>query len=225
MRGKGRMGTMTPQLAYSMNGLNFQRVFHRPFLCGNDPSLVALTGTKCPMVWPGSVRRDADGSLVLHTVCCGFDHGGFYRANRDTWIVAWRLREDGFVRLVSEDPSKDSVIGTRDTLWRGGELRVNLACRGQATVAVFAPTKPGGLLAPVPGYGHADCEPFTGDSTRWTPTWRGGSLEAFKGRRIAFELRFRDGEAYSLAGNMTPMMWVQVQQYEEACVDPTRPGW
>ena len=225
MRGKGRMGTMTPQLAYSMNGLNFQRVFHKAFLDGNDPSLVALTGTKCPMIWPGTVRRDADGSILLHSVCCGFDHGGFYRANRNTWIVAWRLREDGFVRLVSEDPAKDSVVGTRDTLWRGGELRVNLACRGKATVAVYAASKPGGLLAPVPGYGHADCEPFTGDSTRWTPTWRGGSLEAFKGRRVAFELRFRDGEAYSLAGNMTPMMWVQVQQYEEACVDPTRPGW
>ena len=225
MRGKGRMGTMTPQLAYSMNGLNFQRVFHKAFFDGGDPSLVALTGVKCPMLWPGSVRRDADGSVLLYTVCCGFGHGGFYRANRDTWIVAWRLREDGFVRLVSEDPTKESVIGTRDTLWRGGELRVNLACRGKATVAVFASTKPGGLLAPVPGYGHADCEPFSGDSTAWTPIWRGGSLTSFKDQRIAFELRFRDGEIYSLSGNMTPMMWVQVQQYEEACVDPMRKGW
>lgn len=224
MRGKGRMGTIIPHLAYSVNGLSFQRVFHKPFLDGNDPSLVALTGKPCPMIWPGSVRKADDGSVLITSVCCGFDHGRFYRANRDTWIITWRLREDGFVGLASEDPSRDSVIGTRDTLWRSGDLKVNLACRGKATVAVYAPAK-GGLLQPVAGYDHADCAVFTGDSTHWKPTWRGGSLEKFRGRRIAFELRFRDGEVYSISGDMTPMMWVQVQQYEEACIDPIRPGW
>ena len=64
------------------------------------------------------------------------------------------------------------------------------------------------------GFTHNDCEPFVGDSTHWTPRWKGGGVDQFKGRNLVFEVRFQNGEIYSISGNTTPMMFVQARQWE-----------
>ena len=66
---------------------------------------------------------------------------------------------------------------------------------------------------------------FFGDSTHWTPTWAGGGLDKFKGRSLTFEIRFWNGEIYSISGNMTPMMYVQARQWDLFKTDPYRAGW
>ena len=227
---KGAEGTMIPHLAYSLNGTNFQRVFHEPFIDGSDEALSALTGRTCPMVWPACARRDADGSLLIYAVCDGFDHGRFFQGRRESWIVTYRLREDGFVKLVTENGNQVSRVCTRENLWRGGELTVNLSCRGMATVAVLVPNnadsrKANAMRCVAAGYSHNDCKPFVGDSTHWTPTWAGGGLDKFKGKSLTFEIRFWNGEIYSISGDMTPMMYVQARQWDLFKADPYRAGW
>ena len=222
---KGGQGNMVPYLAYSLNGLNYQRVFHEPFFRPSDPKLVALTGRVCPMLWPASTLRDKDGSLLIYAVADGFDHGRFFQARRESWITTWRLREDGFVKLVSENPDNFSRLCTRPNIWRDGELEVNLKCRGIATVMVLEKLNENNQFRTVPGFHHHDCENFVGDSTRWTPKWKKRTLSELKGKNVAFEVKFWDGELYSISGDMTPVMYVQQEQYLRLGKDPFRPGW
>lgn len=220
---KGAEGTMHCELAYSLNGRHFQRSLRTPFLCGWDEDSVTKLGRVNPILWPNSILRRNDGSILIYAAAQGSDHGGLVKESGKAAILIYRLREDGFIRLVSQR-DLTARLATRENLWLGGELSVNLRCAGPATVAVYRADEANGT-EPVPGFGHSDCAPFSGDAVRWIPAWKGGGLAGFTGQSLVFELRFTGGEVYSLSGNCIPMMFVEARKQERFGTVPDRRGW
>ncbi len=219
---KGAEGTMHCELAYSLNGRNFQRSLREPFLAGWDAETVETCGKVNPILWPSSILRREDGSILIYATAQEGDHGTLIKGRRISSLHVYRLRQDGFIRLVSK---RDLIarVATRENLWHGSELSVNLKCAGPATVAVY--TAGADRVIPLPGFGHEDCAAFTGDATAWQPVWKGGPLAAHAGKSLVFELRFSGGEVYSLSGDCTPMMYVQARKYEHFGTLPGRKGW
>lgn len=219
---KGAEGTMHCELAYSLNGKHFQRSLREPFLCGWNPKTVEKCGRVNSCLWPSSILRQEDGSILIYASAHGGDHGTLVKGRRMSSIHIYRLRQDGFIRLISQR-DRTARLATRENLWRGGEFSVNLKCSEPASVAVYAVAAD--RAEPLPGFGHGDCSAFIGDSTDWIPQWKGGPLNAHAGKHLIFELCFRAGEVYSFSGNCTPMMYVQARKEERFGMDPERMGW
>ena len=71
-----------------------------------------------------------------------------------------------------------------------------------------------GIAKPLAGYSHDDCNPFSGDSADWVPTFKNGkNLNDLAGKTIVLEISFLDGELYSLRGNFTPVFNTQAARY------------
>lgn len=189
-------GKMSCQLAYSLNGLHWQRSLRNDFI-GND--LPETAG----MVFPTSVTQTADGSLLVTASCSSKEHGHF---SEDGRIVTYRLREDGFIRLRAKD---EGVLCTRQ-LWVRGRIFWNLQAE-QATVAVLDVSS-----NPIEGMGHEDCIAFSGDSTAWEPVYRNGkTLASLEGKIVVLELKLRNGSVYSYHGDFQPLMNTEAARIEK----------
>lgn len=197
-------GTMHVQLAYSLNGRHWQRSLRTPFLEGKHPGIAQEMGRPAKMTFLTSAIRQDDGSILLYAITNLNEHGtpNSEFGENDTCVSIFRLREDGFIGLENED-GKTGRVATREIVWHGGEVSVNIKAR-KATCAVHERTFY--EVVPLQNFSHEDCVPFSGDSTHWIPTWKGGALDQFTGRNLIFEVRFDDGTLYSISGNGTPVM-------------------
>ncbi len=192
-------GAMDCQLAYSVNGVHWQRSLRTPFL-GNE--LPETAG----MVYPMTLRTEPDGSLLITAAAHEREHGHFNEPGAS--IVTYRLRQDGFIGLEA-DGSGGSLC-TRQVLLQSGEIAWNLTA-AEATVALLDAEG-----APLAGFSHADCVPFSGDSTAWRPQYRGErAVEALAGQIFAMELRLREGCVYAYSGDFVPMMNQEAARYEK----------
>jgi hypothetical protein len=64
------------------------------------------------------------------------------------------------------------------------------------------------------GFSHEDCIAFEGASTNWTPEFKSGKkISDLEGKTLIFELKFEDGEIYSIYGEMTPVFNVPAARY------------
>ena len=66
---------------------------------------------------------------------------------------------------------------------------------------------------PIAGFGHADCVPFSGDSTAWRPQWKGGSLATLRERLVLVELKFKNGTVYSFTVDGIPQMEIEAERH------------
>ena len=221
---KGAEGTMHCELAYSLNGKNFQRSLRTPFICGWDQQTIDKFGKVCPIVWPNWMLRKEDGSILVYAQIIPKDHGWLMKSTGESALAVYRLREDGFICLASER-DKTARLATRENIWHGGELTVNIRCSAPATVAVLRPDVQAQTCRPIEGFSHEDCAAFCGDNCRWVPEWKGGKLDSLKGRNLVFEICFGGGELYSLSGDCTPVMFVEARKHELFGTLPTRKGW
>ena len=169
-----------------------------------------------------------DGNILLYGSASGLEHGpAFHKPGRGK-IFVYRLREDGFISLQSDGSAKSRVI-TREKLWQGGELHLNVNAQN-VTVGVYETREtekvPGnalGLSEPVLGYGAEDCIPFSGDSTDHTPRYKGGrSLDDLVGKTLVFEINFESGALYSLFGDYVDLYNTESARYRMLGVMPTR---
>lgn len=141
--------------------------------------------------------------------------------------LIYKLRKDGFIYIKSEEKDKVSSVATRENLWNGGELHINLKAEN-ATVAIYESTGEWlenieGECHLVEGYSHEDCVPFNGDSTDWVVTFRNGkTLDRFIGKTIVIELKFKNGEVYSVFGDFLPVMNVEAGYYRKFGVLPEK---
>lgn len=216
MGAKFNSGTMKAQLAYSHNGTNWFRSLRESFISGTMPDKSAKENYPAPMVWPSCIRVDGD-SIYIYACAALLEHGPAFGAGANGRIHIYKLRRDGFIRLESEDPTQESMVATRENVWHGGNLHVNLNVQN-ATVAVYTSDRDNGnilgICEPIEGYGHEDCIPFQGDSCDWIPTYKSGkTLDKLQGRILAFEIKFQNGELYALSGNMTPIFNVEGERY------------
>jgi hypothetical protein len=198
------------QLAYSLDGLHWQRSLRTPFIEGD-----MLPDGPWKMTYLNSVIRDSDGSLLLYVCATRQEHG--MKAEDmmgQTSIKILRLRADGFVRFVTNG-NKEGVLTLRDSLLQGGDLRINLQAK-HATCAIYK----FGSRGQESWLSHEDCLPFSGDSTCWRPQWRNGSIDDVVGKLIIVEVRLHDGALYSIAYDGIPLMNTQAARYDRDGILP-----
>ena len=175
------------QLVYSRDLLHWHRMGeHRVFIPqGPKGSFdeVSVEGF-CVVVLDGEIRFYYDGTSVHE------------KGQREEIGLA-TLRRDGFVSLDAPPPQEgippESTLLTKPLWSTGSRLVVNAAANGYINAEL---TDPDGRV--IPGFGHTDCEPFTGDSLGHTFTWKGREdISACFPLRIRF--RMRDASLYSLS--------------------------
>ncbi len=216
-RTKFQGGRITGQLAYSFNGIHWQRSLREDFISGKNDT--EILGYENNMVYANEMHRDKNGDILILTHASKGEHGAGFRTKGACASQIYKLREDGFITLKTEDESKPSLICTRDNLWKGGELSINIACKN-ATVALY--DRDNTLYD---GYSHEDCIPFSGDSKKWIPAWKDSkTLDMLKNEIVQIEIKFEDGTLYSLSGNYSPMMDLGSHRAKYLGFDCTRKG-
>lgn len=173
-------GHVDCQLAYSADAVHWKRGPRRPFI-GNAPCTYAQG-----MVFPSCALHKPGGGLIILASASKQEHGDFN--GHDTAIIAYALREDGFVCL------KDDGAYCSAYLRAYGDITINLAC-ARATCAVLDARG-----EPYPGLSHADCQPFSGDSTAWRPRFSSGAIIP-TGVPIMLELRLEQARLYAISGD------------------------
>ena len=102
------------------------------------------------------------------------------------------------MKLVAGD--EEGLISTRPILLRG-RFDINIKCDDIATCEL----RPWNGQAPIPGFSHEDCVPFTGDNTHWEPKWKEHDMGELKGKAICMQIKLKNGELYAINGDLTPL--------------------
>lgn len=216
-------GTIDAELAYSWDGHHWQRSLRTPFITGLDQQTEAVFGAPNPLTWPSSFVLQENGDLLIYASVSAKDHGPAFSQPGGGRIAVWRLRKDGWIALTTENPETIGVLSTRENIWTAGEAHVNLTA-AHATLAVYESTGNDFLAhaAPVEGYSHEDCIPFSGDSTDWVPQFKNGrTLQDLAGRTLVLELKLNDGCVYSICGDFVPCMNLEGARYRMRGIIPT----
>ena len=217
-------GVIDTQLAYSYDGRYWQRSLRQPFLSG----LWEDCEPQYKLLWCFGIQRNTGGDLYLYASASELEHGPAFHQPGTGKMLIYRLRQDGFISLASRNKAEPSVVATREKIWHGGEPHFNLKAKN-ATVAVYTTEETedvgGNALAfsrLIEGMGHEDCLPFGGDSTDWSPIYKTGKkVDDLKGKTLVLELRFLDGEVFSIAGEYTDVYNTQAARYRKFGVMPT----
>ncbi len=216
-------GTIDTELAYSYDGRYWLRSIRKPFVSGVN----GINGIKYPLVWVSCVKKLDDGNIYIYASSSELEHGPAFNTPGTGKIHIFKIRNDGFISLSTENKDIPSVIATREKVWHGGELHLNLKAK-KATISVnltedgdVASTNLLSFSKPLEGYTHEDCIPFSGDETDWIPKFKNGkTLDMLKGQSLVFELKFEDGEVYSISGNYTDIYNVPAARYRKFGVLP-----
>lgn len=203
-----RGGKLETYLAYSLNGVHWQRCFHTPLFRNG-----AASDPDAGLLQVANIISLDDGTLRAYAACSRNEHG--ICPPNDGHIVTYELRRDGFVCL--EAGEETGLVSTRALFWRGGEAAFNLeAPRGEVRVRIVEARG-----RSIPGYGFEDCEPLIGDDVSWTPRWRGGlTLSALAGRMIRLEVSMRDTRLYSVGGDFVLSRLLEVERWEKERIQP-----
>lgn len=209
-------GIIDTTLAISYNGECWNKSLRKPFV-GSETVTVDGKPFELKLVWVFSHQRLDNGDIILYACASSLEHGPAFRNPGNATILVYRLRKDGFISLATEEKDKPSVIATREKIFNSGELTVNIKAK-KATAAVFI-ADDGNTLAftkPVPGMGHEDCVPFSGDSTEWTPSFSSGkSFSGLCGKTVVIEIKLEDGELYSISGDYVDAYNTQAARYRK----------
>ncbi len=219
LNAKYKNGNIDTQLAYSYDGRYWQRSLRVPFI--GD-----ATG-EYPMTWVSHMVKCDDGSLNFYGSASGLEHGPAFAEPGTGTLFIYKLREDGFISLATVNKDEESVVATREKVWHGGDLHINIKAE-KATVAVYITDESEmvtgnvlGVAKPIEGYSHEDCVPFGGDCTDWVPEFKNGKkVSDLSGKTIVFEVKFTDGEIYSFAGDFTDVYNTEGARYRKFGVLP-----
>lgn len=208
-------GTIHCQLAYSLNGRHWQRSLREPFLEGS-----MLPEAPWPLVFPSTVLRESSGSLLIYCTASHNVHGASAEQSwRKVETKILRLRQDGFIRLSTENKNEPGIVATADILLQQPKISFNLAA-DKATCAIYKFNTAGKTVL----RSHEDCIPFSGDCTEWTPEWKNGTPDELAGELINIEIRFWNGSLYSISYDGVAMNETEAMRYEKFHVIPAHNG-
>lgn len=223
---KYKNGIIDTQLAYSYDGQYWQRSLREPFISGLSLRK-ELGNTNYNMVWVCNMRKGNDGNIYFYGSASELEHGSAFHQPGTGKILVHKMRNDGFVSLSTENAQETSSVATREKVWHSGEIHFNLKAK-KATVAVYVSDESEfvngnvlGIAKPIDGYTHDDCIAFSGDCTDWVPKYKSGKrINDLSGETLVFELRFEDGEVFSLSGDYTDVYNTQAARYRKYGVLP-----
>ena len=219
MNAKYSNGVIDTQLAYSYDGRYWRRSLRKPFISGlkeENPEQI----NNYNLMWVCSMLKEDEDKIRFYASGSQLEHGpAFYNPGTGKMFI-YEMRRDGFVSLATENPCESSRLATREKVWHGGELHINLIC-DKATVAVYVTDEDKmvslnvlGSTRLLEGYGHDDCMPFSGDCIDWVPEFKSGkTIDELKGKTIVFEIKFDNGEIFSLSGNYTDVFNTHAARY------------
>ena len=190
----GAAGSIDTELAFSRDGINWQRL-------PGHPKLLAAGG---PGAWDGGMIFGPDRVI---------EHGDEWWLYYNGWhgphyapsgpgpeekmgaVGLARCRKEGFVSIRADAAGKRSYVVTRPLLWTGGDLLVNAdGQHGYVSVRVTDVT-----WRDVEGYGYDQAEPFAGDAVRHRVRWGSRSLQDLSGQFIRLEFQLVNGDLFAFA--------------------------
>ncbi len=186
------LGWIDCQLAYSYDGLRFQRGLREPFLPRNAPG--EYGGGH---IQPSSLVLDRD-EIRIYSTAGKHTHGmGARYADRpgSAAITVHTLRKDGFHYL--ESGGAWAHILSKPLQLRGDEIWMNAAApQGEIRYQLTSVAS-----EPLPGFEYENCAPLhRGDSTAWSLRWKEADLRSLTGRPIRLEIRWLNGRLYGFRG-------------------------
>lgn len=193
-RQKFEQGHMSVQLAYSFDGVHFQRSLREQFIDRGTPETPYYG-----MLMPYYITERGD-ELIITAGATPREHGA---KQKDTGsIVSFSLKKDRFIGLESD--GGDAIVCTRMMSWNGGELSVNICVPyGEARVRLLNED-----MTVVKGFDFDDCIPFTGDSLAWQPQWKNKKMDDLKGTYFIVEIKYYNGILYGFEGNFDMLITV-----------------
>jgi hypothetical protein len=175
------------ELAWSRDGIHFDRHPLRPRLVDYGPQ----GSWDDEMVFASAWVEVGD---KWHLYYAGWDgpHGS---RERSGGVGLATIRKEGFVSL--RGPVAGGVVCTRVLRWPGGKLLLNCAPTPEAAESKVTVRVSDRLRKVIPGFDHADCEPFTGDSTAAEIKWKGKSIDELNGQELRLEIFIQNVDLYS----------------------------
>lgn len=172
------------ELAWSRNGVDFQRLPQRPRFIDLGPEGSWDDG----MVFGSADWVEMGGEWWFYYTGWDGPHG---IPERDGSVGLAKLRREGFVSM--RGPRGGGVVCTRLIRWPGGDLVVNVeAAKGEMKVRVSDE-----LRKLIPGFDYADAPAFQGDSVAHEVRWNGRSLNELKGKVVRIEFQLREADLYT----------------------------
>jgi len=195
------------ELAISRDGLHWQRIqphwaFFQPGLWGAwDREIVALCK---PIVYNGEIlfyysgsNLPANSNTSQHPQFRYWAPGARVDGQPAGYSIGLaKLRLNGFASMDNYGPEVGSLT-TCPLVFAGSSLVVNARAprEGQGRLQVEILDEAGN---PLPGYGQADCDPFSGDETGHTVTWRGmRAVDRLAGRAIRLRFHLSHAALYA----------------------------
>ena len=215
-------GVVDTQLAISYDGEMWNRSLRKPFIGYGKKTLNGREYDK-NLIWVFSVHKADNGDIRLYVAESELEHGPAFRNPGHGRVFVYRLRKDAFISLSTDEKDKESVLATREKIWNGGKLSVNLRAE-KATLAVFYADDLNTLAfnKQYPGMSHEDCVEFSGDCTEWIPEFRTGkTFDELVGKTVIFEIKMQNGEIFSLCGDFTDIYNTQAARYRKWGTMPT----
>jgi hypothetical protein len=190
----GAAGIIDCELAFSRDGITWQRLAGRPkILPAGEPG--AWDGGM--IFGPDRVIERGDEWWLYYN---GW-HGPHYApsgpgpAEKLGAIGLARARKEGFVSIRADAAGRRSYVVTRPLLWPGGDLLLNADARGGYVAARVTDV----AWDEVPGFGFADAPRFAGDAVRHRVRWGDRSLAELTGRYVRLELEFVRADLFAFA--------------------------
>jgi hypothetical protein len=175
------------ELAYSRDGVNFERLPWRPKLIERGPEGSWDDG----MVFGEAPWVEVGDEWWIYYVGWDGPHNPPPDQPRTPGVGLATMRKEGFISV--RGPSAGAVLVTRQIEWPGGDLMVNAEAKeGELTVRVTDARR-----KPLAGFDYADCKPIQSDGVRQRVMWKGGSLEAQKGQVVRLEFLLKNADLYT----------------------------
>jgi hypothetical protein len=182
-----RQGTVDTHLAYSLNGLAWNRTPRVPFLPLDEPG-----GPGAGLVYGSSIVETPEGDLRIYAIASQRQHGQREGPRTKSALAAYGLRKDGFVSLRPEGRSGQLI--TRAVVTTGEPPILNVRTpSGRAKVEVLTASE-----EPMSRFCGEDAAVFTGDATKWQVRWPSADFEQLRGRRIKLRVTLDIGDLYAI---------------------------
>ena len=202
-------GVVDCELAYSYNGVHWNRTDRQPFIGRTEPGTYG-----CGSIYPQSLLVDEEDRIRIYSAGLLVDHAletappGYESVGA---MIAHTLRKDGFACL--EPRAGWGRVTMRCVKPRSGEIAINFrAPVGQVLVQISEPgglfrepLPPGAEWKPIPGYSFEECIPLAGDDLYARPHWKErADVSEVIGKRVRLEFKLFQAELYAVRWDAQP---------------------
>lgn len=193
---------IVPQLAFSRDGVDFERLHSRPALIALGEEGSWDDG----FIVNGNWIERGDEWLLYYAAYDG-PHGN---RDRSPGIGVVTMKKERFISR--RGPDRGGVVITRLITWPGGDLLVNAA----ATDGVIRVRVSGDKRSPIEGFNYEESDTFTADELRARIRWKDRSLDELTGQNIRLEFYLEKADLFAfLASGSTVTSFKSIKESQD----------